>query len=151
MIRRLAIALMAVPLVLALADTAAAQTPEPTLDVTVDRFVTFDQAGVATVTGTFTCANADFADIIDITGSIRQSVGRFTIVGTFGFIELATFTCDGTAQTWSAVAVPENGTFRGGKATVIASGTACDFDDFQVPCAIDFGEPETVQLRGSSN
>jgi hypothetical protein len=150
MIRRLAIALMAVPLLLALADTASAQTPQPTLDVTVDRFATFDQAGVATVTGTYTCTNADFADTIDITGSIRQPFGRFSIVGTFAFIEQATSICDGTARSWSAVAIPENGIFRGGKATVIASGTACDFDDFQIPCAIDFGEPETVQLRGGS-
>jgi hypothetical protein len=146
MIRRLAIALMVTPLVLTLADTAAAQTPEPTLDVTVDRFATFDQAGVVTVTGTYTCTNVEFPDFISITGSIRQAVGRFSIVGTFGFIDNAT--CDGTTQTWSAVAVPENGTFRGGKATVIASGGVCDLE--LLICAVDFGEPQTVQLRGGS-
>jgi hypothetical protein len=148
MIRRSVTALMATLLVLTLADTAAAQTPEATLDVTVDRFATFDRAGVVTVTGTYTCANIDLADFISITGTIRQAVGRFSIVGTFAFIDDVP-TCDGTTQTWSAVAIPENGTFRGGKSTVIASGGVCDLDFLN--CAVDFGEPQTVQLRGGSS
>lgn len=148
MVRRFVIALLAALLVLTLADSAAAQTVEPTLDVTVDRFATFDQAGIVTVTGTYTCTNIEFADFISITGSIRQVVGRFSIVGTFAFIDDDP-TCDGTTQTWSAVAVPENGTYRGGKSTVIASGGVCDLEFLN--CAVDFGELQTVQLRGGSS
>jgi hypothetical protein len=52
--------------------------PPPTVDMAVDP-VTFNaRAGFATITGTYTCGNAEF---IDVFGEARQAVGRFTIVG----------------------------------------------------------------------
>jgi hypothetical protein len=53
--------------------------PPPTVDIAVDPVGTFNaRTGFATITGTYTCGNAEF---IDVFGEARQAVGRFTIVG----------------------------------------------------------------------
>lgn len=112
--------------------------PPPTIDVTVNRFGTFDaRTGSATVSGTVTCTGeADFA-FLDT--QLSQDVGRFTVRG-FGFSEV---TCDGTTRPWSLEVTPENGKFAGGKAVDVTFAVACGAFD----CAFDF-EERTVQLRG---
>jgi hypothetical protein len=117
--------------------------PAPTVDIIIDPVARFDRAGAATVTGTYTCTNAA---LFDLFGFVQQTVGRSTIVATFTF--RVTGTCDGTTRLWSAVADPQEGRFRGGKATVGASGAACDLDFLR--CATD-DERLTVKLRGGAN
>jgi hypothetical protein len=117
--------------------------PAPTADITIDAVARFDPAGAATVSGTYTCTNAA---LFDLFGFVQQTLGRSTLVATFTF--RATGTCDGTTRLWSAVANPEDGSFRGGKATVGASGEACGVDFLR--CAAD-DERLTVKLRGGSN
>ena len=113
--------------------------PPPTVDITVDPVGTFDpRTGVATITGTYTCTNGEF---IDVFGEARQDVGRFTIVGFFGFFDVGT--CDGTTRSWSADVFPENGRFAGGNAMTLTFAFSCG--PFQ--CAEDFDE-QTVRLRG---
>lgn len=96
------------------------------------------KTGVITVSGTFTCANADFT-FIDVT--VTQRVGRFTITG---FDEIAADPCDGQPHPWSADMTAFNGTFAGGKASVDAFMVACG----PVNCAND-ETIQTIHLRGS--
>jgi Family of unknown function (DUF6299) len=113
--------------------------PPPTVDITVDPVGRVDaQTGEAFLTGTYTCSNGDF---IEVSGEARQAVGRFVVVGFFGFFDVGT--CDGTSHPWSATVVPENGKFAGGKAMTVTFAFSCG--TFQ--CAEDFVE-QTVRLRG---
>jgi hypothetical protein len=113
--------------------------PPPTVDITVNRLGTFNaRTGVATISGTYTCNNADF---IDVFIEARQNVGRFTVVGFGGFFDSGT--CDGEPRTWSADVSPENGKFAGGKTMTLAFAFACGAFE----CAEGFAE-QTVRLRG---
>jgi hypothetical protein len=118
--------------------------PAPTVDITIDPVARFDRAGAATVSGTYTCTNAA---LFDLFGFVQQTVGRLTFSATFTF--RVTGTCDGTTRSWSAVANPEDGNFRGGKATVGASGQACGVDFMR--CAADDERLTVKLLRGGSN
>lgn len=112
--------------------------PPPTVEVTVNPVGSFDpKTGQATLSGTFTCTDADFVQIL---GQLSQSVGRVTINGSLGF---GATTCDGTAQPWSATAIPINGKFAGGKSVTVVFSFACGFGQ----CAEGFTQ-QTVQLKG---
>jgi hypothetical protein len=109
----------------------------PEAAVTVDPTGLIDrQAGVVTVSGTFTCANADFA-FIDIT--VTQRVGRFIISG---FNSIFSDTCDGQSHPWSVDVSGSNGKFAGGKVNVDASMFACG----AIECATA-DVTQTVRLR----
>jgi hypothetical protein len=112
--------------------------PPPEIDVTVNRFGTFNsKTGSATISGTVTCTgDAQFAGLDT---EVRQNVGRFTITG-FGFTEVF---CDGATRPWTLEVTPFNGKFAGGKAVSVTFAFACGFFD----CGIDF-EERIVQLRG---
>lgn len=113
--------------------------PPPTVDITVNRFGTFNsKTGVATISGTYTCTDGDF---IDVFVDARQNVGRFAILGQGGFFDLGT--CDGTSHTWSAEVFPQNGKFKGGKALTVTFALSCGLFE----CGSGFVE-QTVQLRG---
>jgi hypothetical protein len=104
------------------------EVPLPEAAVTVNPTALLNpRTGVVTVSGTFTCANSDFA-FIDVT--VTQSVGRFTITG-FGFA--SPDPCDGQSHPWSVAVTGSNGTFAGGRANVDAFMFACNV--FQ--CATD--------------
>jgi hypothetical protein len=92
--------------------------------------------GVVTVSGTFTCANADFA-FVDVT--VTQRDRRFTITG---FGEASADPCDGQSHPWSADVTGSNGKFAGGKASVDAFMLACG----AFTCAIDEAT-QTIRLR----
>jgi hypothetical protein len=116
-----------------------AAPPPPTVDIIVDRFGRVDpRTGVAHLTGTYICTDADF---IDVFGDVSQTVGRFVIRGSFSFFDVGT--CDGTQHSWSATVFPENGKFAGGKAMTVTFAFSCGAFE----CASDFTE-QTVQLRG---
>jgi hypothetical protein len=109
----------------------------PTMDVTVDPVGSFDpQTGSATITGTATCSSDAAIGFIDI--ELRQQVGRFVVSG-FGTTEVV---CDDTEQPWSAEVTSFNGLFKGGRAAVLAFGSACG----EFFCGQDV-EDVTVQLR----
>lgn len=109
----------------------------PEAAVTVDPTGLIDRkTGVVTVSGTFTCANADFA-FVDIT--VTQQVGRFTITG---FGSIFSETCDGQSHPWSVDVTGSNGKFAGGKANVDASMFACG----AIECATA-DAMQTVRLR----
>jgi hypothetical protein len=109
----------------------------PEAAVTVDPTGLIDrQAGVVTVSGTFTCANADFA-FVDVT--VTQRVGRFIISG---FGSIFADPCDGQSHPWSMDVTGSNGKFAGGKADVDASMLACG----PVECATDEAI-QTIRLR----
>lgn len=117
-----------------------AAPPPPTVDFTVDPIGRVDQrSGVATLTGTFTCANADFLDVF---GELRQPVGRFTIIGEFAFFVDGS-SCDGTSQPWTAEVIPFNGKFKGGTSATMTFTFACG----PFECSEGFFE-HTVHLRG---
>lgn len=119
--------------------SVAEAPPPPTVDVTVDRVGHVNQkAGTATLTGTFTCTDADFLDLF---GELKQAVGRFVVHGSFGFFADGT-DCDGTPHPWSATVTPDNGKFAGGKAAAVTFTFACGAFD----CAESFTE-HTVMLR----
>jgi len=113
--------------------------PPPTVEINVNRFGTFNaHTGVATISGTYTCTDADF---IDVFGDVRQSVGRFVILGSFEFFDVGT--CDGTPHAWSAEVFAQNGKFAGGKAMTVTFAFACGAFE----CGEGFVE-QTVRLRG---
>jgi hypothetical protein len=116
------------------------ESAAPTVDVAVDPRGTVSKSGVAHISGTYTCTDADF---IDAFGDVTQSVGRlFTIRGSFEFIDEGT--CDGEPHTWGVDVVPESGKFAGGKAATIAFSFSCGWFD----CGADSTE-QVVQLRAS--
>src|SRR5215211_5156446 len=105
--------------------------------VTVDPTGTVNpHTGVVTVSGTFTCANADFA-FVDVT--VTQKVGRFTISG---FGEIFADPCDGQSHPWSVDVTGSNGRFAGGKANVDAFMFACG----AIECATD-ETSQAIRLR----
>jgi Family of unknown function (DUF6299) len=115
--------------------------PTPTGAVTANPVGRFDSpTGVATISGTYTCTAADS---VLVSGFLRQDRGRFTVDGSFNFVDEGT--CDGTPRDWSTEVVPENGTFSGGKALATVFVTVCG--PFQ--CFSDLVE-QTVQLRGGA-
>jgi hypothetical protein len=93
-------------------------------------------SGVVTVSGTFMCANADFA-FVDVT--VTQSVGRFTISG---FGSIFADPCDGQSHPWSVDVTGSNGKFAGGKANVDAFMIACG----ALECATD-ETSQAIRLR----
>src|SRR3954447_21012281 len=84
----------------------------PTLAITIDPVdALLLKAGVAIISGTYTCTNADF---VDISVAVNQSFGRFTVVGS-GSNEF--HACNGEPQGWAVSVVPDNGEkFSGGMA-----------------------------------
>ena len=114
--------------------------PPPEVSITVDRSGQFNsKTGSATISGTVTCTGGT-AEFSGIEIFVRQAVGRIFIDG-FGFIE--GFTCDGTAQRWSAEVFGQNGIFKGGKAATVSFAFACG----QFFCGEGF-EERVVQLKG---
>ena len=72
-------------------------------------------------------------------GDLSQRVGRVLIRGFFGsFNEIP---CDGSTNTWEAIAVADNGLFAGGKAAAVAIAFGCTDE-----CTEGFAEA-TVRLR----
>jgi hypothetical protein len=143
MVRRLVVALLATSLVLTLAGTAGAQTEEPTLDFTVDPVGTFNPTtGVATITGTYSCTNAQLFVVFVTVG---QSVGPVTIVGTSSHLG---GTCVGTTQSWSVAVAPDSRGFVGGRASIRAMAASCQAIPFI--CAVGLVE-RTVMLRGGAH
>jgi hypothetical protein len=113
--------------------------PLPTVDVTIDPIGHMDpRTGVAHLSGTFTCTDADFLEAF---GDLRQPVGRFTIFGFFEFFADGS-SCDGTPHPWAVDVSGENGNFAGGRATARVDAFACGPGE----CASDF-EERTIRLR----
>lgn len=115
--------------------------PPPTIDITVNRYGTFNKSGTATVSGTYTCTDADFADVFI---EAHQHANRFTILGFGEFFDFGT--CDGSTHTWSAEIFPITGKFKGGKTLTLNFSLACGAFE----CSQGFVE-QTVQLRGGRN
>jgi hypothetical protein len=117
-----------------------AAPPPPTVDITLDRLGRVDQkTGVAYLTGTYTCSNAD---LIQMFGQARQEIARFVTAGDFSFG--ADGTCDGTAHRWSATVVPQDGKFGGGRTMTVTFAFSCSLVTFT--CADGYLE-QTVILR----
>ena len=117
----------------------AAAPPPPAIDFTVNPVGRFNsKTGSATVSGTFSCTDADF---IEIDVDAAQSVGRFIVRGFGSFFESGT--CDGTTHTWSAEIFGENGKFAGGKTITANFSFGCGALD----CTGGFLE-QTVMLKG---
>lgn len=115
--------------------------PPPTLDVTVDPtgFVNA-KTGVATITGTVTCTDADFVDVFT---QLDQRIGSRATLSGFGDFVTDGSLCTGTPQPWSSDVVPQGGHFAGGKSASFSFSIACGV----VECAFGFDE-QTVKLRG---
>jgi hypothetical protein len=109
----------------------------PTVDITVSPHGYVDgRTGVATISGTYTCAHADF---IDISIQAQQSAGkRFTIQGSGFFSDFNT--CDGTPHPWSATIFPQNGKFAGGKAMSVAFAFSCG----PISCSDGYAEQQVL-------
>jgi hypothetical protein len=117
----------------------SATPPPPTVEITVDRYGKVSpRTGVATISGTYTCTNGDFFEVY---GDARQDAGRFTVSGSFGFVEYGT--CDGATRTWSASVVPQGGKFAGGKALTVSFAYSCGLFE----CRDTYAE-QTVILQG---
>jgi hypothetical protein len=91
--------------------------------------------GTATVSGTVTCNNP--AEV-DVSGQLRQKVGRRIIVGDFS----THVSCDGETP-WSAIARSDQGAFGGGRAEILGGASGCD----QYTCDDD-SATAIIQLRG---
>jgi len=103
--------------------TVAAAAPAPTVSVTVSPRGSFGRDGSATIRGTLTCTG-DGVGFEGILGQVEQRVGR-VLLSSF-FIAQPNVVCDGTPQDWVATAVPSNGLFRGGHATVDVQAEVCN-------------------------
>jgi hypothetical protein len=121
-----------------LAVTFDKAPPMPQISATADPKAVANKDGSATLTGTYTCSNADGWSS-DLEGTLTQRVGRVKIVGYFTAYPLS---CDGAAHPWSALVTSDNGLFRGGKAASVTFGFACGLLD----CAMGYSE-QIVQLN----
>ena len=116
--------------------------PPPTVDITLNKVGRVNaKTGVATISGTYTCSDADF---IDAEIDASQRAGRVIISGFGAFFDSGT--CDGTSHDWSAQVFGDNGRFVGGKAMTVTFAFACGAFD----CAEGFAE-QTVRLRGGGS
>ena len=114
--------------------------PPPEASVTVNPRGVANKDGSATLSGTYSCSNAD--DFFsDIEGSLTQQVGRVKINGSF-FVN--PIQCDGATHTWSGTVFSDNGIFKGGKGANVTFAFACGVFD----CAVGYVE-QTVQLSGA--
>jgi len=113
--------------------------PPPTVDITVNPNGTVNvRTGVATISGTYTCTNADF---FFVDGQARQNVGRlFTIFGYFSLPDRGT--CDGVPHSWSADVFPQSGKFASGQMITKIFWFACG--PFE---CVDGSVEQTVRLR----
>jgi hypothetical protein len=111
--------------------------PAPTVELTVARTGSFGSDGSATLRGTVACTGD--VSFVELFGSARQRVGRFSIQG-FGntFLE----GCSETPTAWELNIQGENGLFAGGPAQVVVEAFACGILD----CGSDLVEG-TVRLR----
>jgi hypothetical protein len=113
--------------------------PAPSADLTVDAWATAYRDGSMRLTGTYTCANADYDAFID--GTVTQTVGRTKIQGGFFVYPLE---CDGQTHQWEAIATSYNGLFAGGKAASVSFAIACGLAD----CAFTMTEQKIQVRRG---
>ena len=114
--------------------------PPPEATVTVNPRAVANKDGSATLTGTYSCTNADdFAS--DIDGTLTQQVGRVKITG---FFFVNPIQCDGATHTWSGTAFSDNGVFKGGKGASVTFAFACGAFE----CAVGYAE-QTVQLSST--
>jgi hypothetical protein len=97
-----------------------AAAPPIEIELTVDPKGAITKSGEATISGSISCSTS--ADFADVSASLRQSIGRFTIHG-FGSNAVA---CGPSPATWKVTIVGDNGKFAGGRATVDVSAFACD-------------------------
>lgn len=96
-----------------------AVAPPIEIELTVDPKGAINKSGEATISGSISCStNAEFAEV---SASLRQSIGRFTIHGS-GFEPVE---CGSSPTTWKVTIVGDNGRFAGGRATVEISAFAC--------------------------
>ena len=109
-------------------------------DLTVNRFGGFNpQTGVATISGSYTCSNADFLDTI--VNASQMLGGRVaTVTGSGSFFDEDT--CDGLPRNWSVDVFPDSGRFAGGKSMTVAFAFACG----SFSCTQGYAERK-VQLR----
>ena len=92
------------------------------------------------VSGTVSCTSDDpEAILFDVSGNIRQRVGRGFVDGFFGSEQFTP--CDGVTRPWSAEAFAEDGKFAGGKAATVTFAFGCD----TFSCGEGFVEA-TIQL-----
>jgi hypothetical protein len=94
--------------------------------------------GAATIGGTVTCTTE--SSFTDVSGNLRQKVGRVFITGGFS---TSPSPCSPPHISWSATVIGD-GAFAAGKVTVEASASACDEDGF---CDSD-AVRTTIQLKG---
>jgi len=115
--------------------------PPPTVEVTVNPTGYVNaKTGVATISGTITCTNADFVDMF---AQLTQRIGvRATVLG-FGGIFSDGSACTGSPQPWTSDVFPDGGKFAGGKSASFTIAFACG----PFMCADSFVE-QTVKLRG---
>jgi hypothetical protein len=148
-----------------------AEAPPPTVDITVNPIGQFNaRTVVATISGTYTCTNADW---IGIEIGVEQNAGRFRI-GTTTFFG-SEGTCDGIPHTWvadtypsfwvtldpaiadhripytwGADVFPQNRKLSAGKVMLYIWGYACGFGGWN--CGYGGLEQEIqLRLRGSRN
>ena len=115
--------------------------PPPTVDVKVDPTGYVNaKTGVATITGTISCTDAQFVDMLTV---LEQRIGVRATVSGFGFFFADGSICDGTPQAWKTDVVPQGGKFAGGKSASFSYSFACGA--FQ--CAEGYNE-QTVKLHG---
>jgi hypothetical protein len=111
------------------------QASVPTVDLTVNPRGKVDRYGNAVLSGTVRCSGGDF---LEIGTSLKQPVGRFAVQGD-GWVSGPA--CDGALHSWSAVVVPYNGKFAGGKAASFTWAFSCG----EVFCGDSYVE-QTVRL-----
>jgi hypothetical protein len=109
--------------------------PAPTMTVSATAG-TVDRTGTATITFRYACTNAT---TLTDEAQLTQLVGRFSISG-FGTNQDIAM-CDGTPHT-SLLAIPGNGKFAGGKASLQYDFSVCG--PFQ---CVDSTLTQTLQLR----
>ena len=95
--------------------------PRATAAVTVDGGSFDARTGAATVTGTGSCSAGAFSGSVYV--SLAQSVGRIATLRGDGW---SSFPCDGSVYAWSATVSPYSGKFKGGRAQLEYSYSACD-------------------------
>lgn len=99
--------------------------PAPQTSLTVDRWAKADRTGGLTLSGTYSCSNADGWSS-EIFGSVTQRIGRVKITG---YLSVYPLECDGATHQWVGYVVSDTGLFAGGKAASVTIALACGLLD----------------------
>jgi hypothetical protein len=94
----------------------------PGVALSVHRDASLDVHGVVHLTGTYSCARANF---LDIAGTLIEIVGNNVSTGNYDTLGVPAAICNGMPQPWTGLALASTTAFAPGQAAAFTDANAC--------------------------